>query len=246
MRLIIAGCEYSGTTTLAFALAEWGKAAFGRDGWELNGFHDHWKFPHVNNFQVPATEEEIAAVIAEHSDARDGDWSRTGLSEEEQQMVLGLNPKLKEMFQRYHLQYHLHPSFYKAPDHIMVGAHIEEAIYGPLYFGYGAAGQYADRGVAARHYEEQILDLAPDTVLVLVKASPEAIAWRMEDNPHHNGVLLPKDIKTVLGRFEEEHEASLLRYKVAIDTSDATVQGSLEELISKIRPFMPDADRERM
>ena len=244
MHLIIAGCEYSGTTTLSFVLAEWGKAALGRPGWELNSFHDHWKIPHVNNFTVPATEQERVRIIAENPDARDGDWSRTGLSEEEQQMVLGLSPNLKEMFQRYHLQYHLQPSFYSAPDHIMVGAHIEEAIYAPLYFGYGATGQYADRRVAARHYEEQILVLAPDTVLVLVKASPAAIAGRMEDNPHHNGVLQRKDIGKVLVRFEEEYEASLLRHKVAINTTDATVQESLEELVDKIRPLLLDADRE--
>jgi len=101
----------------------------------LGSFHDHWKIPHVSNFTVPATEEERERTIAEHPHARDGDWSRTGLIEEKQQMVLGLSPKLKEMFQRYHLQYHLHPSFYSDPDHIMVGAHIEEAIYAPLYFG---------------------------------------------------------------------------------------------------------------
>ena len=55
MRLIITGCEYSGTTTLSFELAKWGKKRFienGKEetGWELNAFHDHWKIPHVMNF----------------------------------------------------------------------------------------------------------------------------------------------------------------------------------------------------
>ena len=58
---------------------------------------------------------------------------------------MALSPKLKEMVQRYHLQYHLHPSFYKQDDHIMVGAHFDEGILGPIYFDYGGDGQYADR-----------------------------------------------------------------------------------------------------
>ncbi len=184
--------------------------------------------------------------MAERPDTRGGDFTRTGLTEEEQQQVLALSPKLKEAIQRYHLQYHLHPSFYKSADHNVVGGHIEEAIYAPLYFGYGGKGQKGDRTGEARHYEEQILELGPDTVLVLVKASPEVIRRRMRENPHHNGVLQEKDIERVLRRFEEEYEASLLRNKLAIDTTDATVDESLGEFAEKIQRFITDADRARV
>ncbi len=246
MHLIITGCEYSGTTALSFALAEWGKANLGGDAWGLNQFHDHWKLPHVSNFSPPQSDEEKQALIAEYPDAARGDWSRTGLTEEEQQMILGLTPKLKEMLQRYHMEYHLHDSFYGQPDHIQVGAYIEEGIYAPLYFGYGGTGEYADRRQASRNYEKQILDRAPDTVLVLVKASAEVIGKRMSDWPHHNGALQRGDIDSVLARFEEEYDASLLRHKVVIDTSSATVEESMAELAEKLTPLLSQADRNRM
>ena len=41
------------------------------------------------------------------------------------------------MFQRYVIEYHLGTSFYEYPDHGLVGFHIEEAVYAPLYYGYG-------------------------------------------------------------------------------------------------------------
>ena len=161
-------------------------------------------------------------------------------------MILGLTPKLKEMLQRYHMEYHLHDSFYGQPDHIQVGAYIEEGIYAPLYFGYGGAGEYADRRQTSRSYEKQILGRAPDTVLVLVKASAEVIGKRMSDWLHHNGALQREDIDNVLARFEEEYEASLLRHKVVIDTTTATVEESMAELAEKLTPLLTEADRNRM
>ena len=161
-------------------------------------------------------------------------------------MILGLTPKLKEMLQRYHMEYHLHDSFYRQPDHIQVGAYIEEAIYAPLYFGYGGEGEYADRRQTSRSYEKQILERAPDTVLVLVKASAEVIKERMSDWPHHNGVLQREDIDSVLARFEEEYDASLLPHKIVIDTSSATVEESMAVLVEKLTPLLSEADCNRM
>ena len=74
------------------------------------GFHQHWKYPHIA-----------------HSE----------LSEEEQQQMLAISPRMKELIQRNNLEYHLQPSFYRDADHNMIGFYIEEAIYAPLYFGYG-------------------------------------------------------------------------------------------------------------
>ena len=175
MRLIIAGCEYSGTTTLSQTFGDWGAANMEGGRFGPNEYHDHWKLPHVSNFSPPAP-DEVANVVACYPDTKYGDYTRTGLTHEEQAQIMALSPKLKEMLQRYHLQYHLHPSFYAQDDHIMVGAHIDEGIFGPIYFGYGGGGQYADRRPSMRHYEEQILGLAPDTILVLVTASAESFA----------------------------------------------------------------------
>ena len=61
------------------------------------GFHDH--------FTIPSNE----------------------LTVEDQDQFAALSPRLKEMFQRYIIEYHLQPAFYADPDHNMTGFHIEEA-----------------------------------------------------------------------------------------------------------------------
>ena len=119
-------------------------------------------------------------------------------------------------------------------------------IHAPLYFGYGGEGEYADRRLVSRSYEKQILERAPDTVLVLVKASAEVIGERMSDWPHHNGALQREDIDSVLARFEEEYDASSLHHKIVIDTSSATVEESMAELAEKLTPLLSEGDRNRM
>jgi len=128
----------------------------------------------------------------------------------------------------------------------MVGAHLDEGVLGPIYFDYGGDGQYADRRNAMRHYEEQILEVAPDTILVLVRASAEVIRQRMKANPHLEGALQDKDVEQVLARFEEEYDASLLMHKVAIDTSESSVEDSASEMAEKLTPLLPENDRKRI
>ena len=130
MRLIITGCEYSGTTTLSLAIGGWARTTLGSDYWTANSYHDHWKIPHLNNAPL-MTDEERERVLAQEPDTKGGDFTRTGLTEEEQEQVLALSPRLKEMFQRYHLEYHVMSEFYSNPDHCMVGMHFDEAIYAP-------------------------------------------------------------------------------------------------------------------
>ena len=50
----------------------------------------------------------------------------------------------------------------------------------------------------------------------------------------------------VLARFEEEFEASLIQRRLVLDTSTATVEESLAELVERYRPFMSREDRLRM
>ena len=83
-----------------------------------HGFHDHFKIPDV---------------------------SHRGFTEEEQQRVLDLSPRLKETLQRHQLMYHVQPTFYQDGDLGTIGHHIEDAVYGPLYWGYGGPGQPGDR-----------------------------------------------------------------------------------------------------
>ena len=49
MRLILVGCEYSGTSTLGYLIGRWANEALGDDF----GFHDHWQIPHVSHPNIP-------------------------------------------------------------------------------------------------------------------------------------------------------------------------------------------------
>jgi hypothetical protein len=173
-------------------------------------------------------------------------WSKSNLTDEEQEQILALSPRLKEMFQRYIIEYHLNPSFYSDPDHNLVGFHIEEAVYAPLYYGYGGKYQYGHRTRLARAIEKEIMTRAPDTVLVLLKASAEVIAERMRENPQPHGLVQEKDIEYVLERFEDEYQASLIRKKFVLDTTTATVEETLAEFVTQIKPHLSDADRMRI
>ena len=53
MRLILVGCEYSGTTTLSHAISKWAEKAIGGHF----GFHDHWKVPHISHPPGGSAEE---------------------------------------------------------------------------------------------------------------------------------------------------------------------------------------------
>lgn len=238
MRLAMSGCEYVGTTTLGYAISGWAEDALGAS----IGFHDHFKIPHVSHPPGDSKEENDKAY-ANWSAGKGPDPTRIGLTTEEQELFLALTPNLQEMFQRYHLDYHLQPSFYAAPHHNVIGMHVEEAVYAPLYYGYGGPGEYADRTQMVRHIEERMLEMAPDTVNILVTATPEVIRQRMKDDPHENAVLREKDIEHVLHRFEEEFDKSLISNKFSIDTSTATVDESLAEFVEKIEPFLNDSDR---
>jgi hypothetical protein len=98
----------------------------------------------------------------------------------------------------------------------------------------------------ARAVEKTIMEEAPDTVLILLKASAEVIAQRMRENPQPCGVLQEKDIEYVLQRFEEEHQASLIRRKFILDTTTATVEETLAEFAEQIELYLTDTDRLRM
>ena len=183
------------------------------------GIHDHWKAPQLSH--------------AEHT-------------KEENEGFLALSANLRESFQRYHMEYHLSPSFYHDADHTMVGFHIDEAVYAPLYYGYGGAGEYADRELSARTTEAALLEIARDTVLILLKASPEAIRARMKADPHENALVKDGDVENVLAAFEDQHTRSLLRKKIVIDNTDQTVAESLAEFVTQIQPFLSHADRSRI
>ncbi|MDE2822876.1 MAG: hypothetical protein OXK79_05165, partial [Chloroflexota bacterium] len=55
-----------------------------------------------------------------------------------------------------------------------------------------------------------------------------------------------EDAETVLARFDEEFEKSLIPRKIEIDTTDATVEESLAEFVRQIKPFITNDDYQRI
>ena len=126
MRLILVGCEYSGTSTLGYLIGRWAKEALGDDF----GFHDHWQIPHVSHPNIPEgkTHDEM---IDDFLAGKGIDPSLTGHTDEENRAFLALTPKQQEAFQRYHMEYHVADTFYEDPHHNQIGFHINEAVYAP-------------------------------------------------------------------------------------------------------------------
>ena len=129
------------------------------------------------------------------------------------------------------MEYHLGPGFDNDYDLAIVGLHIEEAVYAPHYYGYGMPGVYGDRVRYARHVDHSIMKYRPDTVLVLITASPEVIRKRMRENPHKEGILRDEDVEYIIESFREEYSKSFIRRKFVLDTTDATIEESLKNFI---------------
>ena len=218
MRLFLIGCEYAGTTTLAISIYEWAKETLGID---FGIIHDHWKIPDV----------------VEH-------YPNT-LTEEEHQQFLGLSTRIKEAYMRHNLYYHTPHEGHVEEHNLTVGYYIEDTIYAHLYYNYGGTGQAGTRTVHSKKIEEILLNLAPQTVLVLVKAAPEVIARRMKENPHPYQVIKEQDIEHVSRLFETAFEASRIQNKLILDTSQATEEESLAEFAEKIQPFLTEIDQIR-
>lgn len=152
---------------------------------------------------------------------------RQHLAPEDMETMVNLSPALKERFQRMQLVYHIR--LLHRFDHILLGGfHIEEAIYGPLY--------YYPGGVASeiREYEEE---MPKNAILVHLTASPEVIEKRMETDPHEYSLIKKEDIPTLLGRFQEEFDASLIPNKIQIDTSDLAPEGLFQTFLSQSAQF---------
>ena len=170
----------------------------------------------------------------------------SGHTDEENEQFLALSPKIRESFQRYHMEYHIGESFYGDAHHNNIGFYFDEAVYAPLYYGYGGPGEYADRSWYARHIEMDIMHKAPDTVLVHVKADADVIRKRMKDNPHKYGLVQDKDVETVLAGFAQQYETSFLRHKFEIDTSTSTIGESICEFVGKVTPHLQSEDRQKL
>ena len=193
MNIIVIGCEYSGTSTLAKNLMVWGKKR------DINYHLD-------DHFTIPDS----------------------SLPKEDRDIMLTLSPRFKERFQRFQAVYHVRiMNLYR--DSLEVGFYFEDAIYGPLYYGYNS------RDLAIRHGRELEKELPSDTILVLLTASSEAITKRIDADPHEYQVIKTEDIPLLLEKFNEEFRASAIHAKIQIDTTDLTPHQVLEEFLKQAR-----------
>ncbi|HIF13337.1 MAG TPA: hypothetical protein EYQ82_10130 [Dehalococcoidia bacterium] len=217
MRLLLAGCEYSGTSTVAHAIDDWMSENMGT---RFSLIHEHWKIPHTSGHPDNTTSEE-------------------------QEWLLAATPKFKEMHQRHSLYYHTQASTYNTGDGMVVGGHIDDAVYAPLYFEYGQKGYNFDRELVMHQVEKTILYFTNDTVVVHITADSDVIKQRMKDDPHENGIVQPDDVDKIKTRFEELVNWSLLGHKISIDNSGALVD-TMAQFLDKIEPHLTDSDRSRI
>ncbi|MXY95746.1 MAG: hypothetical protein F4047_05200 [Caldilineaceae bacterium SB0670_bin_27] len=218
MYLILIGCEYAGTTTLAHAINDWTKESLGT---EFKLIHDHNKLPDTKPHGPELTPEDIAAF---------------------QQ----LSPRLTEVIQRHNLYYHTPWASGSVENFMGIGLYFDELIYGPTYYGYGGRGQDGDRTVISRNLEQRILQFRPDAVLILVEAAPDVIRKRMAESPHPYPVVPAGDAEQIIQRFEDEYTNSLIRQKFKLDTSTATVAESVAEFADSIQPYLTESELLRL
>jgi hypothetical protein len=150
------------------------------------------------------------------------------------------------MTQRHSLYYHVQPASFDGPDWMVVGLHIEDAVYGPIYFGYGGEGDRHDRKVVSMQVERAITRFATDVVLVHVKAAPDVIVRRMREKPHDGAVVKESDVARILHMFDEACARSTLRNKMTLDTSSASVAQTVADFAGKVERFLTDTDRLRI
>ncbi|NQW19375.1 MAG: hypothetical protein HQ477_01440 [Chloroflexi bacterium] len=218
MRVILVGCEYVGTTTLAHTIDDWLEANMGV---RFSLIHDHWKIPHTSGHPDDSTPEEQA-------------W------------LLAASPKFKEMHQRHSLYYHVQAnSFIGHDDGMLIGGAIEDGVYGPMYFGYGGKDHRLNREIVQHQWERTILHFTSETVLVHVTADSNVIAERLHGDPHDNMVISEADIDKVKTRFADLVEWSILGKKIALDNS-GSIEDTLAQFVSKIEPFLTNVDKSRM
>ncbi len=218
MQLLLIGCEYAGTTTLANGIVEWAEKSIGAfqgvpDEYRI---HDHFKIPHISH--------------------------PPEFTEEEHRQILALSPRVKEMMQRHNVFYHL-PHQGWGNSVIMIGLYFDDNVYGPLYFDYLSDLAPDDPIMQTRsQFENWLLKGAPEILLVHVKASPEVIRRRMTQDPHPNAVLKEKDVEFVLRRFEEEFDRSDIPRKIVLDTGVTTVDETIGRFALLVKPYLSEVE----
>ena len=236
MQLILTGCGYSGKTTLAVEISRW---MIREMGVPFVRWHNH--------FVVPRLDQHLIVEADAGSGALPGKQAEDLNVTKDEEQIMTLRPSVLEQLQRHNVWRHLHPdAFGPHEDNLMVDFYYADAVYAPLYYGYGEPGSFSDRRRRAREWDHQLLVQAPDAVLVLVEASPSAIRERMAAARRPREVLQPRDVKTVLRGFRKEYDDSLLRRRFALDTTGSSPGETMDEFLRLMRSHLSEWDLLRM
>jgi len=154
------------------------------------------------------------------------------LAPEDQVAVTNFSPALKQRWQQMQNVYHVR--LINILEHILLGGfHIEEEVYGPLYY-------YPGKPVhSSRQFETEMPE---ESIVVHLTASPDVIEARMEANPHKYNLIKKEDIPMLLDRFKEEVKNSWLMKKIEIDTSDLSPDQLVQTFLEKAGPLMKTRD----
>ena len=94
----------------------------------------------------------------------------------------------------------MHPDMFgPREDTLMIDFYYTDAVYAPLYYGYGETDSFSDRRRRLRERDHDLLVQAPDAAPVLVEASPSAIRERMAADQRTREVLKSQDVETGAG-----------------------------------------------
>ena len=234
MRLLIIGCEYAGKTTLARRISHWMIETMGLP---YVRWHDHFVVPRLDRHLIVHAGTDATAIGKQEADLN---------TVEDEEQVLALRPSVLEQLQRHNVWRHLHPDLFRCDDTLFVNHYYAEAVYAPLYYGYGEPGSFADRRNRARAWDAELLLQAPDTILVLVESSPASIRDRMSRRCRPRCVLRERDVERVIDCFRREFDDSLITAKFALDTSEAPADQVFASFRAQIEPYLSAADRRRM
>lgn len=178
----------------------------------------------LNGLMVWGHERGIHHHLDDHFSLPD----RYHLSVDDQKAMINLPSKLKERYQRFQIVYHLR--LMHRYDHILLGGfHVEEVIYGPLYY-------YP--GIPVGEIREYEAEMPEDTILVHLTAAPSVIEARMEEYPHPCSLIRKADIPMLLQQFLQAYGASWVKHKIQIDTSDLTPDQLLQKFLEASIPHL--------
>lgn len=234
MKLILVGCEYVGKKTLAVAISKWLINSMGLD---FLRWHNHFVVPKLDTHMLIEAVGKTVSVGKHLEDIN---------NDADEKQIMSLRPAVLEQLQRHNIWRHLHHKLFKNADVMFINHYYADAVYAPIYYNYGERGSFADRISRAREWDSELLEIAPDVVLVLVKASADIIRKRLKENCVSSDILQSKDVDKILTDFQQQYDDSLIPRKFALDTTRMSIEETLEQFKIKIRPYLTKSDNCRI